>query len=181
MSNSALQNVYTGASDFGKFTSVISAVFSTLIGLVFIAVGIYLIIEDNARQTQIQGDVQSVNCPSPEGDNDDITPSKGRPENDCLVNIQYKVDKKNFNKNFAVSSNTSLKQGDKVTLFVDPSNPKDNIVLGSNNNSETIAGLVLISAGAFIILVGWLIVYFSYKYKFFSAVEGTSTAIKYLT
>jgi hypothetical protein len=40
---SAVNSIYTGASDFGRFTAIISAIFATIIDLLAIGIGIYLI------------------------------------------------------------------------------------------------------------------------------------------
>lgn len=160
---STIDTIYTGASDFGKFTALISAIVGTIIALLAIGIGIYLIVEETRRTQTVQGTIESVQC---------------SPAN-CLIQVTYQVQGRNFTKDFSVESSSSLQQGNTVTLLVDPNNPQDNVILeigNSNNQAALIAGGVLIGVGLLILIIVWLIYYFATKSKFFAAAEGVGEA-----
>ena len=56
--------VYSGASDFGKFTATIGGIIGTLIGIIIIGIGIYLVIEGLKRTSQTKGDITKSKCTS---------------------------------------------------------------------------------------------------------------------
>jgi hypothetical protein len=170
-----INTIYTGASDFGQWTALLSAFLATLIGLLAIGVGIYLLVEDSLRTQKVQGTVESVTCSGTTSSTTSSSTSSGS----CLIDVRYVVQRKTFTRKFAVDNPTTLQKGSTVTLFVDPKDPQDNVVLdigNANNNAASIAGGVLIGVGLLILIVGWIVYYLTRRYKFFAAAEGVGEA-----
>ena len=62
MSN-GISDVYTGASDFGKFTAGLGGAIGALIGLIIIGIGIYFMVEGSKRTNFVSGEIIESTCP----------------------------------------------------------------------------------------------------------------------
>nr|QBK92162.1 MAG: protein of unknown function DUF3592 [Pithovirus LCPAC304] len=161
-------SLYSGASDFGKFSAIVSGVIGTLFALIFVGFGIYLIVEALRRTKTTQGKITLTKCPK--------TTDQNRV---CDITVSYTSDQpsKMCTAQFTVEDEPKFAKGKEVTVFLDPSEP---CVSGSleSQKQDSILGIVLLAGGLLFICILWLIVYLTYKYKFFAASEGVGTVLQ---
>jgi len=165
-----ISDIYSGASDFGKFSAIIGGIIGTLIGLIFIGMGSYIIYEASRRTQSVQGKITDSKCES--------TTSQNR---QCMITVSYTTSQPSqmCTGSFSVQDENRFDKGNTITIFYDPSDPCNTGSLESREQ-DTIIGIILIVIGLFLIFIVWLVVYLTYKYKFFAAAEGVGTAIRIL-
>ena len=168
MSDDVGSQIYTGAATFGRFSAIIGGIFGTLIGLAFVGIGIYFIVEGSRRKASVTAKITKKEC---NGD-------------DCQIEVQYTVPgppSKMCTKTFPItrSQANEFQVGGSVTVFYDPSDPCGSGDLDSRQNS-IIIGIILIIVGGILIIIVWVTVWLTQRYKFFAAVEGVSTVVSIL-
>lgn len=169
--SSALGDIYTGAADFGKFSTIIGGIFGTLFALLFVGIGIYLLVEAFRRTKSVQAKITKSECEN--------TTSSNRM---CKITIEYPSNQpsKMCSVSFSVEDEAKYKPGNTITVYYDPSDPCNTGSLDTRRESY-IFGLILLIGGLVFILIIWLVVYLTFRYKFFAAAEGVGTAVKILT
>lgn len=165
-----VSDIYSGASAFGKFSAIIGGVIGTLLGLIFIGMGSYIIYEASRRTTSVQGKITDSKCQQ--------TTS---PNRQCMITVNYTTSQPSqmCTQTFSVQDENKYKKDNTVTIYYDPSSPCNTGSLESRRQ-DTIIGIILIITGLIFIFIVWLVVYLTYKYKFFAAAEGVGTAIRIL-
>jgi hypothetical protein len=163
-------DLYSGASSAGKIWTLIIAIISTIISLIMIALGVYIIYHKNHLKS-IDGKVlkSSYNCIAGPSRATSSVPSP--PSMSCKFDARYEVDNQNYTKTF--SSLNSYAIDDKVTVWYDPNHP-DRSEFDPPSKS---VGWVIIGISLFILLSAWFIYWLSRRNKFISASIGAGAGI----
>jgi hypothetical protein len=162
--------IYSGAAEVGQIRTTIGLIIGSIIGIFFIAVGIYLeFFNKNKHTKDILATVTDANCTS--------VATRNSVDINCALNIKYTVNDKEY-KGFVNTNDTTHIKDSTVTVYIDPENPSDVSMqsLKSDKNMGIfgiIFGLVAIGISVF---SWWL----SRKYKFFAAAQGVSMGVDLL-
>ena len=172
-------DLYTGASGAGKIWTLISAVIATIVCLLMVATGIYIIYHKNYLK-YIESRVlkSSYNCsistPSNTSSNTSSNTPSNTPSNQittCKFDTRYTVNNQNYTKTF--SSSNTYQVDDKVTVWYDPNHPDRSEF---NPLSKTVGWFII--ALSFLILFGaWFMVWLSRRSKFIAASIGAGAGI----
>lgn len=199
MSNSGVSQIYTGASDFGKFTASIGGIIGTLIGIIIIGIGIYFIVE-SSRRTQVKtGEVVESTCafeplvietqttssptttgslgidPPPLSPPFALTGTSG--DGLCEITLRWDGNKgQKCKEQFTVENEAKFGIGANVPIWFDPKEPCNTASLESQSQLSRY-GTIVIVIGVVILLIVWLSVYLVYRFKFLAAAEGVGTVI----
>lgn len=159
--------VYSGAADFGKFSAIISAIFATLIALFIGGIGVYFIVEGFRRSKNTTGTITDSDCKSKTDEN-----------KTCKITVDYTSGQpsKMCKQKFTVQDESKFTKGKKVKVFFDPKDPCDSGSLETHKET-LIIGAILIGVAGIILLISWVVVYLTFKFKFFAAAEGAGTAL----
>lgn len=183
-----IEDIYTGASDFGKFTATLGGLFGTIIGLLIVGIGIYFIVEGSKRTKSIKGNITKSSC-NPKfdlpiivfpGSNEEELQSKNTNDGTgsfCDITVDW-VGKNDqtCTSEFTVENTKEFDIGNQITVYFDPSDPCNTGSLDSQRDSKTI-GLIMIVVGVIFLLLVWLSVYLVYRFKFLAASSGVGSAI----
>ena len=159
-----LDSGYNAAAGVGQAMSMFNAIGGTMVGLIFLIVGIFLIIQ--ARKYFTQGSVvTSVTCPQS---------TNGKvPTGNCKVTCDSPTCK-----NINVSApQGKYNVGDNIELQCDKDQPCDCTAETPQTLSMTWAGWLIILISIFVIFMVWSQYYLTRNYKGFAAVVGVSDLI----
>lgn len=186
-----ISDIYTGASDFGKFTATLGGLFGTFIGLLIAGIGIYFIVEGSRRTDASRGVITDSSC-APKFDLPVIVfpgltenPSQTSPTSPtgstgafCDITVTWSGGNKGetCTDQFTVENEKKFDIGNKVTIYFDPSDTCNTGSLDSQSQSKRIGIIVLVIGIIFLLLV-WLSVYLVYRFKFLAAAGGVGSVI----
>jgi hypothetical protein len=155
------EQIYEGAASFGIFWALLGAVTGTIVGLISLGIGLWMLFRKQRSDT-VQGKII------------DIT---GKCENssksDCSLVISYEYAGKLHEKTIEYQGNTSYEKGQPVTLYLIPG---DLDSLSLQKDLPRWAGGLTVGFGLLIILGGWFWYWASTKWKFVAAAEGVGGA-----
>lgn len=183
MSNGVGKEIYDDTAKFGLVMAFIGAIIATIIGLLFIVIGIYFVNKKlvyTASTTNGTAITSVSNCTRSDG----VT--------NCTVDYKYTADD---NKTYTIlgqstsdeslcnncnecgSGSGSQKECNITgfTVWYDPNN-KGNSQLSSD--STHVLGWIGIVFGLFLLIVGWVSYYLKRKYKAYAAISGVDTAFQ---
>jgi len=199
--------IYSGASDFGKFTATIGGIIGTLIGIIIIGIGVYLLIEGSRRTSQTTGNITRSTCVfeplviNTSTSNSASTPTRptflppvvflppvftgstgstGSTGAFCNITVDWQVGSQSCTGSFAVENEPKFSLGNTVSIFYDPKDPCNSGSLVSQKESSKI-GIILIVVGVVFVALVWLGVYLVYRFKFLAAAEGVGSVINIAT
>ena len=140
-----LETATTGFATIGRVYSYVGVFMAILIGIIFFAIAIYLLLHSNRNNVTLSANVSDATCTT-------IPPSKPNypPGISCNANVAYEYDKKKYNDN--VSTNYTVKKDDKINVSIDPIVP--NKASTMTLNTDWIAG--------FLIVIALLVIIFSF-------------------
>ena len=168
------EKIYSGTATVGRVMSVVGVVFGTVIGLIMIVVGIFMIVHHTKLTSQTQGTIEK-------GQNDLCTPYAKNNTTvwDCNFTVDYNVGGTAYKQNIILNdSSRSYHPGESIKIYYDPNNPDDS----SNTSDETkIPGIILLVVGIVIPLGAWLWWYFARKYKAVAAAGGVAAGLDLLS
>lgn len=153
---SVSNDVYSGLSTYGRFSSIMGLVVVGLIGLVLILIGAIILRHKSRHTKSVIANIQSANC---------TTSNKST---SCTLNVQYTVDSKSYTATVTTNNNVYYMSDSKVEIYYNPSNPSDATFRPMSKG----LGIGLIVGGLVLILLGGLNVYFTMKSKTYAAIEG---------
>lgn len=160
------EEIYTGTASFGKVWTVIQAVLGTIVGIVFIVLGSY-IIKHRDHLLSTEGTIVKNSDCAPVNDGKKMTMS-------CMSYIMYTVNDKTYgSKDKGVSvgtGSTEYKEGDKVTVYYDPTTPN----VPEINPVPKAVGWAIIGISVFVVLMSWLWAWLASRYKMAAAIGGVS-------
>ena len=157
-----IDNVYSATSDFGKINAIISAFIVTIIGIFMIIVGI-IFIKNKSILTSNSTGIIKLNSDCVQNTNTWT----------CNMDVSFKDTKGDLYtiNNLQSYDENKYINGGNITIYYDPNNP-NNAKLQTDN--KHIIGYFLVSIAIFIIIISWITVWLSQKYKIFAAAEGVN-------
>jgi len=153
--------IYSDAASFGRVYAMIGAIFGTLISIMFIIGGIYIIYHKSHLKS-VNGTVIS----------DSICNQLDKNSKSCSTTYTYTINGKNY-KGTSTSSN-GYKKSENIKIWYDPNHPSVNPEI--DIPSKTL-GVVLIIIGIITVISAWVGVYLTRKYKFAAAASGVGGGI----
>ena len=160
---------YSGAATFGRVSAGIGAVFTTVIAVIFVIIGIVLLFHKTVYSKTTQGVIIDTPTCDSNHNNNDVT------YNCYNIQIIYTVDGKVYPMQTLTSSGSTRYVRGPVTIYYDPSDPsKISLTL---DNYHT-AGIVLIVVGLIIAIIAWIWFVITMRYKAVAAVGGVSSGIE---
>ena len=178
--------VYTGVADFGVIIADLKAIGGLIIGLIFIGIGIYLLVQKITRTATVNGIIlNSTNsggtsrAPNCTYNTNRSTTDSGTTTTsyyDCIFDIRYNVNGTDYTLK-GVDSKGSIYYagGESIKLWYNPDDPNDASI--SDDYSHTV-GWILIVIGAVIAISGIIWAWLANKYKIVGAYEGATTGIR---
>lgn len=159
------QGLYSGAATLGRITTIIGALIGSFIALVFIAFGIYMLLQKNAFTSNTTATIQQVSC----------SPQEGLLQ--CSLTLSYQVNGIDYSATLTTYSSVSYVQGQTITIYYDPQNPA---TFELQIIPNTAIGAVCIVIGAIILIMIWAAVYFARSYKPYAAYVGVTDVVRLL-
>lgn len=156
---STADTIYSNTAAFGHFYSYIQAGFATIMMVIFVGVGVY-ILWHNAHLTTTQGSVTKAtyNCQTTNQYNRQVTT--------CQVDVSYQIDGKTINKTFNTAVQYTIDQS--VTVYYTPTDPSD----ASISRVPNWMAWLSIGGGVVVALGSYLWVYLTGKYQVVGAFAG---------
>tara|TARA_B110000037_G_scaffold79450_1_gene94727 strand:- start:2155 stop:2589 length:435 start_codon:yes stop_codon:yes gene_type:complete len=127
--------------------------------------GSFLLLKKRKHSEIAEGVVTQSECTSLPG-------KDGKVLYACEIEYEYTVGDKKYTKNTNMEKYKRYRDGDKVKIFYDPSNPDDNEVDGINQN---MIGFGLIGGGFFIVMIATV------GYLIATKIKGGGTALTAMT
>lgn len=154
--------VYGDVASFGRIWAIMGAVFATLIAIVMIVSGVYIVNHrSHLKKTQAVA-LDNSSCTTT-GSNQDKTTS-------CKTRVSYKAG--STPETATVISTTSYTKGETLDVWYDPNHPDH----AEADPVPSVIGWFLI-VGAILMGVGsWVWVWITGRYKFAAAATGTAEA-----
>lgn len=165
--NKSLGNqIYDGAGEFGHIEAWIGAIFASIIGLVFVIIGIVAVSRKNSLTNDVEGKITKAICGTPyQKDNQQLY--------NCTIDIEYTVDNKKYTIQTTKTDNFQQYEGQTINVYYNPSTPKKGAI--QSDSSKTV-GIIFIGAGLIIPAFAWLWLWITYKSKFAAAAGGVAGA-----
>ena len=162
-----VDDVYSGAASYGIFRALLSAIGGTIIGILLICLGVYIV--KLPDKTSIQGIITQVNgatgpsatCPY-SFINKSISYS-------CQYTVEYVYQGQKYTQNLSYNGPTPYAIGQPITVYIISDNPQD---ASFSQSAPSGIGWALIVFGAFVIGGGWFMYWASKKWKIVAAAQG---------
>ena len=165
------KDVYSGLATYGKATSIMGTIIITIVTIPFIVLGIYFLKKKNIHTRLVNGIIQKVNCT-------DTISNKNNTTNvtkyNCNIDVKYNFDGITYNVKKNTTNSFRYQENQNIDVYINPKNPTD-IKLEIINNK--ISGSFLIGIPILILIIVYVSLYFTLKYKSIAAVSGTKTGI----
>ena len=167
------ETIYDSAATFGRIMAFVRMVTGSIIGIVMIAVGIYLVRNKAAQSVNTTAEVATAECKTVEVG----TPKKPRSTVRCDLTVTYTVNGKQLTTPLT-DEGTSYSKGSIVNIQYNPDNPSDIRLKQAANKT---VGIILIVIGLVIMLgsIIWFII--TLKYKIAAAGEAAMTVGSWMT
>ena len=159
------KDAYDTTASFGLFMAFIQAIGATLISLIVLLVGIYLVNMKDAYQGKTKATVTNSKCSTVDGGTK------------CTIDYEYTVSNKKY-KYTGVEVQGKYVNGNTIKVSYDTNNPDNHSVLPIN---WKIIGWVCIIIGIIIIIGAWVWYYIASKYKIAAAATGVGTIVNVAT
>jgi hypothetical protein len=156
------EEVYTGASEFGKINAVIGLIFAIIICTGLIIGGIYLIRERDKITSEVTGTVLNANC-LPVANN----------QYSCSFDVKYNVNNKEYTRRFKRTGDP-IQNSDNIEVSFDPENPDNSYI---DYMSKKLTGEILLGIGIFVLVASIISTFLTFRYKFFAAAQGVAAGV----
>lgn len=157
--------IYSDTASFGRISSIIGAIFATLISLIMIMVGILMIKSKDRHSKKETANVTKVVCnPYQTIDN----PPRTNYSCDFTLQTSNGVEQYHSDNERDYSNYKSL------DIYYDPNNPSD---IELSKPPLKIIGFVLFGLGLFILIGSWIGVWITQRYKAAAAASGIATGV----
>ncbi len=161
------EELYDSTASFGRFWALLSAIIGTLIGVVLIIGGIYLLVKKQDRDA-IEGKIIKINgSETGQCQNSDVLT--------CILTIQYAYNGQNYVSDIDYNGKTMYFAGQTATVYVLQTDPHSATV---EQPVPKWMGGVLLGFGLLIALGGWFWYWASTKWKVVAAAEGAGGLLK---
>jgi hypothetical protein len=171
------EELYSGTATVGKITGWVYLVVGIIIGVIFIAIGVYMKVKnDDKNWVTVDAKVSGAKCTG----RIKVTRNTSSYTYDCELKVDYKVSDKIFkDKNLFVSNkNTRYVPGSILKIKYKKDDP--NIFKEAGLSAST-WGTILIVLGVVFAFCGWLNWYLTQKSKMYAAVTGTGAMLDVVT
>ena len=158
---SVLEPAYETSAIIGKAYAIFSAIGGTLLLLIFLFIGIWLVRMHRDKTASTSGTVIKSTCNSS--------------NNKCIVEVEYTVNNKKYTLNY--ESSTIVNKGQTVKVYYDPKNP-NNFVTGSTNK---VLGWIFIGIAIIGIILAWASLIFTLFFKPVAAATGVGAIVDAVT
>ena len=159
--------IYDGAEEFGHIEAWIGAIFATVIGFVFVIIGIVAVSRKTSLTNNVEGKITKAICgPSYQSDNQQLY--------NCSIDIEYTIDNKKYTISTSKTDNFQKYKGQTINIYYNPNTPEKGVIQSDNSKN---VGIVFIGAGLIIPVFAWLWLWITYKSKFAAATGGVVGAI----
>jgi hypothetical protein len=163
--------LYHSAASFGRFYAFITAIIASIVGLVFVVVGIVMIYNRGHRKSVI-GKALS------DSTEDDTQDTKGNTQIAYDTTVSYTVpgeDSRTFTRD--INGSRRYSKSDPVMVWYE-TNDHGNVIADPN---PTWAGWAMIGIAVFIVAMAWIWVWITRKYETVAAVGGAAEIVNLLT
>lgn len=158
--------IYEGAGTFGHIEAWIGAIFASVIGLVFIIIGIVSVSHKTSLTNKVKGTITTATCGPPyQSDNQQLY--------NCSLTIEYTVDNKKYTISSTTNDNFQHIAQENIDVYYNPSKPGKGAI--KSDNTKTM-GIIFIVVGIIIPAFAWLWLWITYKSKFAAAAGGAAAA-----
>lgn len=161
------EEIYSGTASFGRVMAVISAVIVTILALVFIGMGIYILVKK--EKDSVTGTVLSADC-DPYG-------SDNRRYN-CVLKVSYEIDNVVYSKTVNTSGETFYTQGSSIKLYYNKDDPHD---VSADEPPPKAVGWIFIGVAVVVAIIAWVWVWLTRKYKAAAAFQGMGSGLSIMT
>ena len=170
--------MYEGAAEAGKVYTTIKLVFASIISIIFLIIGFYLIFSKNKHTEEVTAQITKINQNGCRETGTNTNNNIGVIICDTLISYSYNgIEYKD--KSLKTSDDIYHQVGDNVTIFVDPINPSD-FSTESKSKDRTL-GFIFIGISIFCVAIALLMWWLSRRYKFIGAVEGASLGVNLIS
>jgi len=144
---------------FGRITMVFRVVVGTLVCILFILIGIFMVRSRSIYNKSTRGKVNAVEC--------------NQGANNCSLKIEFMAgDKKVSNDHYQVNG-TNYSQGQNITIYYDETNPANFVT----SMTVKYIGWLIISISFIIIIASWLWLYVVFKNRTAAAITGVAQGV----
>lgn len=178
MSEDLGNKIYSGAAEYGKFKASIGAVLGTIIGIGMIIFAIIAFTHKTkftAKTTGISIDHENKPRPVPNCIWKYNGRGNTRVDYSCHFKLKYKVEDTEYVKIFDTNNSTNYSGENEIIVYYDPKNPFNSSIYKDNYK---LIGYILLGFGLFLILVSWIGLWVTRKYKFAAAASGISSILR---
>jgi hypothetical protein len=161
------------ASEYGKIRAIIGAVIGSIIALIILSVGIFMVAKKDPYDTDINGTITKSTCTQKQIKSK--TSSSGIRSTttyilECILEVSYVVNNTTYTKTFVKTENNPQNVGSLIELQYISQNP-NNVRLKEIKSKYL--GFGSITSAVLLIVIVWMAVYFTQKSKYFSATTGS--------
>ena len=167
-------DIYEGTASFGVFYALISAVIGTLVGVVMLGIGIWMVSRKKRTESITKGKITQIDRSST-GQCEKIGGSNNY---SCEIQVSFDYSGKSYEKFAQYTGNIMYKIGQVIDVYVIDGNP-DNIDL--QKSEPKWIGWVLIGLGVFFAVAGWFWYWASRRWKIVAAAEGAGGIVGIVT
>lgn len=163
-SKSVMGTVYTNAAQVGRFWVIFRAIVTTLVGIIAIVIGVYVLIQHYTKKETTGIVLEPSSCLT------DVDVNNGKKVRLCNTKVEYEVDGENYVREIPTGTSTFEKDGDNIQIWYHPDKP-------GKPEYERIpewVGWVIILITVLVIIGAWFWVWLTRKYQLIAAAEGVS-------
>jgi hypothetical protein len=161
------QSIYDGAASLGIFMAYMSAIIGSIIGVILLIVGIWLLASKQTYSKITSAIIKDADCKR-------VTEGKSV-INDCVLSIEYTIDSKKYEKKINTRDNL-YSIGSTIKIRYNPDVPTDT----STSVGRKWIGIILLAIGLLILFGVWIHWYIVTTYKFAAAAQGVGTAYNFV-
>jgi hypothetical protein len=154
--------VYSNTASFGKLWAVIQAVIATIVGIIMIIVGAY-IIKHRSDMISINGSVIEKSLCVTKMNN-------GETYRMCKTKIEYEIDSKKYTKEISTGTSDFEKGDDNIPIWYSPVEPGK----PEYDPAPTWSGWMIIIISILVVLGSWFWVWLTRKYEVVAVAKGAS-------
>jgi hypothetical protein len=162
-----VDDVYSGAASYGIFRALLSAIGGTIIGILLICLGVYIV--RLPEKTSIQGRITQVNGATGPSATCPYSLVNKSVSYSCQYSVEYIYQGQKYTQNLSYNGPTPYSIGQPITVYIISDNPQD---ASFSQSAPSGIGWALIVFGAFVIGGGWFMYWASKKWKIVAAAQG---------
>lgn len=155
------KDIYSSTASFGKLWAVIQAVIVTILGIVMVIVGVYIIIHRSNMKNVTGNVLKQSSCIN--------KMSNGETYRVCNTKVKYEIEDEEYTKEISTGTSEFETDGD-IQLWYSPVKPDK----PEYDPAPTWSGWMIIIISILVILSSWFWVWLTRKYEVVAAAKGAS-------